>query len=366
MAQYIKVSNNIIKREQPLIELRQAGLYMLIQAFLSNPNFKNANGGLKNALLKHCTNGRYSFNKSWNDLKNFGLLKRCRMPIELNRFFDHYILLSNPNTAEPAVKNLTYKEGQAYLSANPISFTEIFKDYSGAPFKVIMDEKLSLEAKALYMVILRLSLIASNTDFILTKESIFKTCNEGISKFNRIWKELKETGYLRLEQSFNKQSKKTQYIYTLSETAEPVLNKATVKKPVPEVVSHKPSAANYSREAFKRMIRLKLDVDTLSSWTEERFSSNDYLETPYYSKEDVDKLVTIITNICCSTCEHIKINKIHLPLDEVTQTLLENLSPEVAHNVLNNILLKGNQKKASASNIYIFTAIYNECLKVAF
>lgn len=219
---FVRVSNEKIRSlcnassVSGISSLKELGLYGMLSAFLSNPSFSFASGGLQKLLLRHCKNKYYSLHKSWNQLSSLGLLKRIRIPTGVNCFCDYYDLLSVPDARIPAVRHLSEKEGRLYRNSRH-PFLPPEQDFTMLSYVMLMDDRISLAAKGLYAVLARKIRIAGVcSDETISKEAVFRCCKEGRNAFDAIWRELRSCGYLVLTRCWDSVRKKVFFRYALN------------------------------------------------------------------------------------------------------------------------------------------------------
>lgn len=353
MQQFIKIANDKLKRKSDIPKLADIGAYMILQSFLSVPNFRTPNGGLINAALKHCKNKHYSFINSWNRLKENGFLKRTRLPINKNRFYDHYRLLNSPDLDISSVTNLSASKGKDFISSAVVNFEDIDTDYTAVNRNMILDSNLSLQAKGLYAVIQRMLLIAEySEDIFVTKELIRRICKEGVCAFNHYWNELKSQGYLCVEkQYYNDAAQKTIFKYSLK-------GGETVKLPKKE--KHKENRfeaepqpflptgyAAFSPAKLKSIIEENIEIDTLLSWADD-FSD------ALYVKKDIENTVELMIDSIVSH-RSIKNGDIKISADMLASRLLK-INIDSMHLALNNLILRPPKYNPIT---YILSILYN-------
>ena len=90
----------VIAKDKEL-SLKAKGLYLLIQSYITIPNFKL----YKSYLMSMCVEGQCSFDSAWNELKEKGYLKIFKIAkADTKGFYYEYDLL---DTAEPDTPSLT-------------------------------------------------------------------------------------------------------------------------------------------------------------------------------------------------------------------------------------------------------------------
>ena len=346
--QFIKISNDNIRNRKNISKLSDIGTYMILQAFVSIPDFKTPYGGLFSACLKHCSNGRYSFRNSWKRLKDNGFLKRIRMPLNKNHFTDFYTLLSSPDKTIEAVKNFSAIEGRRFMMNTHINFAQVEDDFTPVNREIIMDESISLQAKGLYAIIqYALALSANIDDIVITKDYIKTFCKEGMCSFNHYWRELKKSGYLFvINQYYDRYLKKTVYKYGLKNCA---INKSCAlyeKKSHSRKKKIKHYSDIYTRNELKDIIEQNVDVELLHDWSKNRTDA-------YYSSEDIDGTIDIMTDAVLNHNE-LKYNKKKVSALDLTNRLL-NIDYAKLHSALN--IFVNNRPKYNPIN-YLLSLLY--------
>lgn len=96
---FVPISQVVAKDKE--LSLKAKGLYLLIQSYITIPNFKL----YKSYLMSVCVEGQCSFDSAWNELKNKGYLKIFKIAkADTKGFYYEYDLL---DTAEPDTPSLT-------------------------------------------------------------------------------------------------------------------------------------------------------------------------------------------------------------------------------------------------------------------
>lgn len=296
-SQFIRVDSNFIsfKKGTDIKTPATLGLYALISAFLSNPNMKSASyGGFKEAVIKHCSNGRYSFCASWNDIKSAGFLKRARIPFGVHQFRDYYTLLSKADKSVPEVQNLKFSEGSKYIKDKK-PFLPPTSDYTEISYKLLMDSNISLTAKGLYCIIKQLLDLKNNgAEISLNKDRIRKYAKLGFRSFNTAWAQLKNYGYLSVKRIWNYERNAISYIYTLENTAAEI---GTVKENKPLKVFNEP--APLKENTAPVIISPKAAVDRHTVMTVKNNIEYDVLlekeETKEYADIILDSLISTLS-----------------------------------------------------------------------
>ena len=218
MAAFIRLDNSIIRRRaEGITHPDDVGLFALLSAFLSIPSFRTPNGGMHAAIAKHCTNGRHTVNAAWQRLSRSGYLKRTRLPDEHYRLRDLYTLQITPDLSSPAVHHLSALQARRVWEQHT-SFIPPRENFTPVSTAALMDPRLSLSAKALYALIRQRMLLCDRVNGIeLNRESIRRTSGMGECAFRRVWRELRDTGYLSLTHTYDPARKKMRYRYILAE-----------------------------------------------------------------------------------------------------------------------------------------------------
>ncbi len=200
-----------------LSSLAELGLYAILAAILSNPAFTHAPGGMRKRLLSHCKNRSYALHTALRSLQNKGFVCRTRTVYGINRFCDYYTLsdLPTPQTQPSDIRCLSRPESVSYLAAyHP--YLPPQDDFTMVSAPMLFDPRLSLAAKGLYAVIAHfLRLSAYNASIQITKELLKRACPIGDNAFDRLFRELRKTGYLHLTRDRNEANPRGFYRYTL-------------------------------------------------------------------------------------------------------------------------------------------------------
>ena len=312
--------------------LGDLALYAMIGTVLSNPSFTYANGGLQNLLLRHTRNRYFSLHHAYRRLCNTGYLRRTRIPKSKNCFHDYYTLAHTADTkdSEPKERCLCTADGRAF-AASYRPFLPPTEDYTEVSIPMLMDPALSLDAKGLYIVIARyLRLQTYKPEITLTKDMLRAACHEGFHAFDRMFRELRRSGYLTLTRQTNPDNACPQYRYTLHKTPDT----ETVSDCHAQTSHPRSMAASHQPQAVKPASRETSDHENRVSDTPMTTSS---IHTPDavrkqieysclvldYPKERLDCIVSILCNYLSPGSpgdpRHIPIGKTSYPREEVTQ-----------------------------------------------
>lgn len=120
---FVPISQVVAKDKE--ISLKAKGLYLLIQSYITIPNFKL----YKSYLMSVCVEGQCSFNSAWNELKEKGYLKIYKIAKSDSKgFYYEYELLdtAEPDTPELIVirKDGTIVEKEQENNDNPTETVE--------------------------------------------------------------------------------------------------------------------------------------------------------------------------------------------------------------------------------------------------
>ncbi|MGM9625924.1 MAG: hypothetical protein ACI3XM_09500 [Eubacteriales bacterium] len=209
--------------------LRDLGLFAMLGAVLSNPAFTYAPGGMQKLLLRHCKNRYYSMHGALRRLQKDGYVIRTRVPLpdKKNCFHDYYTLCDKPLYRNQedlddraagtsfGVRNLTLSKGASF-TASYQPYLPPTEDFTMISIPMLYDPRLSLAAKGLYAVIARyLRLSAYQKEIVLSKSFLRSMCREGDNAFDRLFRELRQAGYLQLTRNRNPKTGYGHYTYTL-------------------------------------------------------------------------------------------------------------------------------------------------------
>lgn len=245
--------------------LRDLGLYALLGAILSNPSFTYAQGGLQKLLLSHCKNRYFSLHGAWRRLQKQGYLHRTRIVCGNDHFRDYYTLSHTPHAEEadsmspPLSSSHTMINGALHLSyAETDAFVASYQpfmppndDFTMVSIPMLFDPKLSLSAKGLYAVLARfLRLSFYGADIVITKAFLREVCPEGENSFDRIFRELRQSGYLSLTRTTDKETGKGYYLYTLHPTPTAAIGTVETQTPAAAAPSEAKTTENETETGF--------------------------------------------------------------------------------------------------------------------
>ncbi len=288
---FVRLSNLHIRHTQAPVavsdhgfsSLSALGLYALLSALLSNPAFETASGGMQKLLSAHCKNGVFSLTGTLRALRRDGYLRRTRIPVGTNRFSDYYDLSETKqktdtaavDTAVIGVRNLTVKEANAYLRART-PFVPPVDDFTKVSVPMLLDPRLSLAAKGLYTVIARyLRLSSYKEDIVLSKAFLSSVLPIGENAFDRLFRELRKTGYLTLTRARDPLTGYGFYRYALNEVADDTATAISAAPRMPAAESVPPTDSDTAQAPIPAKsaptpvtpddIRARIDYDCLLS-----------------------------------------------------------------------------------------------------
>ena len=120
---FVPISQVVAKDKE--ISLKAKGLYLLIQSYITIPNFKL----YKSYLMSVCVEGQCSFDRAWNELKEKGYLKIYKIAKSDSKgFYYEYELLDAAEPDTPALiviwKDGTIVEKEQENNDNPTETVE--------------------------------------------------------------------------------------------------------------------------------------------------------------------------------------------------------------------------------------------------
>lgn len=120
---FVPISQVVAKDKE--ISLKAKGLYLLIQSYITIPNFKL----YKSYLMSVCVEGQCSFDSAWNELKEKGYLKIYKIAKSDSKgFYYEYQLLDTAEPDTPALivirKDGTIVEKEQENNDNPTETVE--------------------------------------------------------------------------------------------------------------------------------------------------------------------------------------------------------------------------------------------------
>lgn len=120
---FVPISQVVAKDKE--ISLKAKGLYLLIQSYITIPNFKL----YKSYLMSVCVEGQCSFDSAWNELKEKGYLKIYKIAkFDSKGFYYEYELLDTAEPDTPALivirKDGTIVEKEQENNDNPTETVE--------------------------------------------------------------------------------------------------------------------------------------------------------------------------------------------------------------------------------------------------
>lgn len=120
---FVPISQVVAKDKE--LSLKAKGLYLLIQSYITIPNFKL----YKSYLMSVCVEGQCSFDSAWNELKEKGYLKTYKVAkSDAKGFYYEYELLDAADSDTPALivirKDGTIVDKEQENNDNPIEIVE--------------------------------------------------------------------------------------------------------------------------------------------------------------------------------------------------------------------------------------------------
>lgn len=120
---FVPISQVVAKDKE--LSLKAKGLYLLIQSYITIPNFKL----YKSYLMSVCVEGQCSFDSAWNELKEKGYLKIYKIAkSDAKGFYYEYELLDAAEPDTPALivirKDGTIVDKEQENNDNPIEIVE--------------------------------------------------------------------------------------------------------------------------------------------------------------------------------------------------------------------------------------------------
>ena len=120
---FVPISQVVAKDKE--LSLKAKGLYLLIQSYITIPNFKL----YKSYLMSVCVEGQCSFDSAWNELKEKGYLKIYKVAkSDAKGFYYEYELLDAAEPDTPALivirKDGTIVDKEQENNDNPIEIVE--------------------------------------------------------------------------------------------------------------------------------------------------------------------------------------------------------------------------------------------------
>lgn len=120
---FVPISQVVAKDKE--LSLKAKGLYLLIQSYITIPNFKL----YKSYLMSVCVEGQCSFDSAWNELKEKGYLKIYKIAkSDAKGFYYEYELLDAAESDTPALivirKDGTIVDKEQENNDNPIEIVK--------------------------------------------------------------------------------------------------------------------------------------------------------------------------------------------------------------------------------------------------
>lgn len=135
---FVPISQVVAKDKE--ISLKAKGLYLLIQSYITIPNFKL----YKSYLMSVCVEGQCSFDSAWNELKEKGYLKIYKIAKSDSKgFYYEYELLDTAEPDTPALivirKDGTIVDKEQENNDNPIEIVEQPEETTGESVSSVIE-----------------------------------------------------------------------------------------------------------------------------------------------------------------------------------------------------------------------------------
>lgn len=135
---FVPISQVVAKDKE--ISLKAKGLYLLIQSYITIPNFKL----YKSYLMSVCVEGQCSFDSAWNELKEKGYLKIYKIAkSDAKGFYYEYELLDAAESDTPALivirKDGTIVDKEQENNDNPIEIVEQPEETTGESVSSVIE-----------------------------------------------------------------------------------------------------------------------------------------------------------------------------------------------------------------------------------
>lgn len=135
---FVPISQVVAKDKE--LSLKAKGLYLLIQSYITIPNFKL----YKSYLMSVCVEGQCSFDSAWNELKVKGYLKIYKIAkSDAKGFYYEYELLDAAESDTPALivirKDGTIVDKEQENNDNPIEIVEQPEETTGESVSSVIE-----------------------------------------------------------------------------------------------------------------------------------------------------------------------------------------------------------------------------------
>lgn len=135
---FVPISQVVAKDKE--LSLKAKGLYLLIQNYITIPNFKL----YKSYLMSVCVEGQCSFDSAWNELKEKGYLKIYKIAkSDAKGFYYEYELLDAAESDTPALivirKDGTIVDKEQENNDNPIEIVEQPEETTGESVSSVIE-----------------------------------------------------------------------------------------------------------------------------------------------------------------------------------------------------------------------------------
>ncbi len=284
---------------------------------LSNPHgYQAPCGGIK-AQLKRYFRKASRFEQDWKVLCHRHL-SIAKAPCGENRFQSYYSLSWMPSDKPHPIRYLTAKQG-LNLARKERQYQEPAAHYIAVPVDLLRDSSLSAAAKTVVMLAIKaITLQANVANITVSKQMIQKASGVSSASFEAAWIEAKRSGWIRQTRLLNEVTGKIEWAYSVAassdeihniDTAPKVERKATVKTIADPDCMAQVASTSEERAAVEALIRENVDYNVLLAGVQ---------KAPlYYTADDVDSYVRMITDTVCTTAPTVRIGREELPADTV-------------------------------------------------
>ncbi len=372
--QFIKISKELRKE----LTNRELILYGMIAAYLSIPGFETTHGGFKKMLKTRLSNGSYVFDEAWHGLRRKGYLKMLRFPIGESKFAFRYELRSVADLKTPAKQSLTAYAGRQYLAKRHPLYTEPRVNYYVISREVLLDPRLSLHDKWLWMVmrdqmdLFEKGLLKDRDGAekrYLVKEDIRLATGFRAGNFERAWGDLKREKYLHTARFFDRQYGVTRFEYTLTANTIGLQNGTCVDRRVRRTVDEKlpPIGKHAVTSTHTAPPRLSLDYKAVEAVVKENIHYAGLLQFAevrqpdgfYYSKGNLDAVVSRMVSAICCKSHTMRVNGSEMPVEVVRERMVS-LDSENILNALRGVwAVESEGGEIGNKRAYLLTALFN-------
>lgn len=284
---------------------------------LSNPHgYQAPHGGIK-AQLKRYFRKASRFEQDWKVLCHYHL-SIAKAPCGENRFQSYYSLSWAPSDKPHPIRYLTARQGLA-LARKEVKYQEPAAHYIAVPVDLLRDKSLSAAAKTVVMLAIKaLTLQTNAANVTASKQMIQKASGVSSASFEAAWVEAKQSGWIRQTRLLNEVTGKIEWAYSVaassdevqSVAAHPKVERKTATKTITDADGiEQVASAPEERAVVESVVRENLDCAALLAGVH---------QAPlYYTAEDVEGYVRMITDTVCTTAPTVRIGREELSADTV-------------------------------------------------